>query len=360
MGESPSVAQVSTRKQRIRALSERLAPERAAWIERNSFYYDEDYRFTRFLVQPGQRVLDLGCGNGDLLHRLAPSRGVGVDFSAGAIAVASQRYPELEFVLGDVEDPERARAARRTLRLHRPLRHRRFARRRAGDAEQPPPALPPADPSGDQLLQPALGPGPPHRPAARAPDATARAELAVRPGHREHPDTGGLRRRPSRLTPVVATQGVRTRAPRQPLHRHAAGCSLSRAAQLRRRPIARRPAQRLAIRQRRSCRAATRRGTSPPQWSGPRRFCDDLEFIFVEGHSSDDTFEAVERVIETHPDVDIKLVRQDGIGKGDAVRKGFALARGDVLMILDADLTTPPEDLPKFYSADRRRDGASS
>jgi glycosyltransferase involved in cell wall biosynthesis len=80
------------------------------------------------------------------------------------------------------------------------------------------------------------------------------------------------------------------------------------------------------------------------------RFCDDVEFVFVEGHSEDDTFGAIERLIEQHPDVDIKLVRQDGKGKGDAVRKGFSVARGDVLMILDADLTTPPEDLPKFYS----------
>jgi glycosyltransferase involved in cell wall biosynthesis len=44
-------------------------------------------------------------------------------------------------------------------------------------------------------------------------------------------------------------------------------------------------------------------------------------------------------------------VRQNGTGKADAVRKGFDLARGQVLMILDADLTVPPEDLPKFYEA---------
>jgi glycosyltransferase involved in cell wall biosynthesis len=48
----------------------------------------------------------------------------------------------------------------------------------------------------------------------------------------------------------------------------------------------------------------------------------------------------------------ITLLHQgDGIGKGDAVRKGFAAATGDVLMILDADLTVPPEDLPKFFEA---------
>lgn len=47
----------------------------------------------------------------------------------------------------------------------------------------------------------------------------------------------------------------------------------------------------------------------------------------------------------------IKTARQPGKGKGDAVRVGFGLAEGDILMILDADLTMSPEDLPKFYSA---------
>src|SRR6516164_4641300 len=39
------------------------------------------------------------------------------------------------------------------------------------------------------------------------------------------------------------------------------------------------------------------------------------------------------------------------LGKADAVFKGFAHARGDGLMILDADLTMPPEQLPKFWKA---------
>jgi len=75
------------------------------------------------------------------------------------------------------------------------------------------------------------------------------------------------------------------------------------------------------------------------------------EFIFVEGHSQDGTFEEVERVMKIYPDKDIKLFRQQGEGKGDAVRFGFSKAKGEVLMILDADLTVAPEDLPKFYQA---------
>jgi SAM-dependent methyltransferase len=73
------------------------------------------------------------------------------------------------------------------------------------------------------------------------------------------------------------------------------------------------------------------------------------ELIFVEGHSRDDTWVQIQKVAAENPRLKIKILQQTGRGKGDAVRAGFALATGDILMILDADLTMPPEDLPKFY-----------
>lgn len=73
------------------------------------------------------------------------------------------------------------------------------------------------------------------------------------------------------------------------------------------------------------------------------------EIIFVEGHSRDDTWAEIQRVAAAHPERNIKILQQTGRGKGDAVRAGFAVATGDILMILDADLTMPPEELPKFY-----------
>jgi glycosyltransferase involved in cell wall biosynthesis len=73
------------------------------------------------------------------------------------------------------------------------------------------------------------------------------------------------------------------------------------------------------------------------------------ELIFVEGHSKDDTWAEIQRVAAAHPERQIKFLQQSGKGKGDAVRAGYAVATGDVLMILDADLTMPPEELPKFY-----------
>ncbi len=74
------------------------------------------------------------------------------------------------------------------------------------------------------------------------------------------------------------------------------------------------------------------------------------ELIFVEGHSRDDTWAEIERVKAAYPSRRIKTLRQTGAGKGNAVREGFAVAEGDILMILDADLTMPPEELPKFYA----------
>jgi hypothetical protein len=78
----------------------------------------------------------------------------------------------------------------------------------------------------------------------------------------------------------------------------------------------------------------------------------DDELIFVEGNSTDDTWETICRMQQKYGDTrTIRAARQDGKGKGDAVRKGFALAQRDILMILDADLTVPPEELPRFYVA---------
>lgn len=75
------------------------------------------------------------------------------------------------------------------------------------------------------------------------------------------------------------------------------------------------------------------------------------ELIFVEGGSKDHTWQEIQRVKAAYPDRRIKILQQSEKGKGNAVREGFAAAEGDLLMILDADLTMPPEDLPKYYQA---------
>jgi SAM-dependent methyltransferase len=86
-------------------------------------------------------------------------------------------------------------------------------------------------------------------------------------------------------------------------------------------------------------------------------FGKSQEFIFIEGISNDGTFEEMERVRDKYRNKKIIINKQTGKGKGNAVREGFEIATGDVLMILDADLTTPPEELIKFYEAIKNNRG---
>ncbi|MFZ1320176.1 MAG: glycosyltransferase family 2 protein, partial [Ignavibacteria bacterium] len=84
----------------------------------------------------------------------------------------------------------------------------------------------------------------------------------------------------------------------------------------------------------------------------------NTEIIFVEGNSTDDTYDEIKRICEKYSHShDLKYFKQEGKGKADAVRKGFENVNGDILMILDADMTVPPEDLTKFYNAFVQRKG---
>ncbi len=84
-----------------------------------------------------------------------------------------------------------------------------------------------------------------------------------------------------------------------------------------------------------------------PELGGAKR-----EIIFVEGHSNDGTWEEIQRVADVYKDrFDIKYFQQTGKGKSDAVRLGFSKATSDLFIILDADLTMPPELLESFYNA---------
>jgi len=81
------------------------------------------------------------------------------------------------------------------------------------------------------------------------------------------------------------------------------------------------------------------------------------EFLFVEGNSTDDTEAVIRRQVELHPELPLRLLKQTGRGKGDAVRLGFAEAGGEVVLILDSDMGVAPEDVPKFVQALARGKG---
>jgi SAM-dependent methyltransferase len=81
------------------------------------------------------------------------------------------------------------------------------------------------------------------------------------------------------------------------------------------------------------------------------RFAEKMDLIFVEGNSTDHTDDAIRASMAAHPEMPGQLLKQSGVGKGDAVRRGFEAAQGDILMILDSDLAVPPATLPRFYEA---------
>ncbi|MBX9910532.1 MAG: class I SAM-dependent methyltransferase [Beijerinckiaceae bacterium] len=85
--------------------ADKMAGRRAEWREKAAFFHEEDNRYLRFVIPEGSRVLEIGCGIGDTLAALKPARGVGLDFSPGMIDEARKRHPDLEFHVGDAEDP---------------------------------------------------------------------------------------------------------------------------------------------------------------------------------------------------------------------------------------------------------------
>src|ERR1700728_1636840 len=104
--DPPASLQLSSQRKRdLLDYYETNVEELQRWREFNVAYHHDDFKFMRFLIPPGKRVLELGCGRGDLLAALQPSYGVGVDFGAKTVANANKLHPDLYFVLGDVEDP---------------------------------------------------------------------------------------------------------------------------------------------------------------------------------------------------------------------------------------------------------------
>ena len=340
----------SWRKQRIFEQAEKLAGERERGVWRHRYFYEEDWRYMRFLVPPAKRILELGSGTGDLLAKLGPSEGVGVDFSPATVAKARAKHPGLRFVAADVE-------------------------RLAASATPAGPfdAIVMSDTVGslDDCLETFRSLHRFCRPETRLVvtyysrlwEPLFRIGAALRLKQSSLPQNWLSTRDIANLLHLADFEVVkrewRVLVPYRLLglgrlvNRFIATLPVIRKLCLRNYIVARprrAPAtEPLSVSVVVPCR--NERGNIEPAIKRLPRFGRAMEVIFVEGGSSDGTWDEIQRVIAAYPGLDIKAIKQTGKGKGDAVRVGFAAAGGDLLMILDADLTMPPEDLPKYYDA---------
>jgi SAM-dependent methyltransferase len=323
------------------------AQGRAEELER--FYHRLLAQYFRFLVPPGARVLEIGCGLGDLLAAVEPERGMGVDFSEEMIRRARQRHPELTFAVAEgaefdaqapfdyillsdlVNDLPDVQALLESVRRHT---HpgTRLVLNFFNNLWRP--VLTVAEWVGQKASTPAQ-------------NWLSGADMM----NLLHLAGWEVIKSESKIllplnVPMLSKFLNRWVAP-LPVFRH---LCLSTLMVARPKP-APNPARQFtcsvvipARNEAGNIEAAVQR--VPEMGLG-------TEIIFIEGHSRDQTWEEIERVKAAHPERKIRVLKQQSKGKGGAIREAFAVATGELLFILDADLTMPPEELPKFYEAAR-------
>jgi len=310
-------------------------------------YHELLHRFYRFLVPPKMRVLELGCSSGELLAAVAPERGVGADFSPAIIKQARERFPQLQFHIADAMEFSAAEKFDYILlsdlvndlpdvqallsRLHEFAEpHTRLVVNFFNNLWRPTLAL--AEKAGAKALTPQqnwLSSGDMKNLLHLAGWELVKMDTRILWPARTPLLEPLLNRwiaplfRPFCLT-VFLVARPRPRAPAEKPFR----CTVVI------------PARNESG----NIEAAVQR--TPEMGSG-------TEIIFIEGGSQDTTWDEIQRVKAKYPRRDIKAMKQQSKGKGGAVREAFALATGDLLFILDADLTMPPEQLPKFYEVAR-------
>jgi len=340
------------RKAAIRDHADASAPERPRWKARHQYFEETDLKHLKFLIPDGSRVLDLGCGLGSRLAALNPSFGVGVDFSEKALEMAREAYPDLTFVLGDVEMPETIAALPEGpydfIILSDTIGH-------LEDCQATLELLHGLCDADTRLIVSYYSYG--WGPILRLGEILGLRMTSVEKNY--------IPARETRHFLTLADFDVVKQEQRMlsPLHlfglgpllnRYVSFLPLIRKLNLRHYTVAR--SLRHAALEEQSvsviipCR--NEKGNIEPAIQRLPKFGTSQEVIFIEGHSMDGTYEEIERVAEAHgEETTIRYARQTGTGKGDAMRTGYAMADGEIILILDADLTVAPEDLPKFYAA---------
>ena len=309
-------------------------------------YYRRRLQVTyRHLIPENATVLELGCGPGDLLAALKPATGVGIDFSAEAVTIARARHPHLDFILADAHDFDLGVRTFDYVIVSELVNdlwdvQTVIQRIRAGCAGHTRVVfnfyshlwnVPLHVAQRFSLARPVL----PQNWLTRHDMANLLEIAGFQPLRAWEEVIAPL------PVPVLADLANRYLAKLWPFRYGAmANFMVARPLHL---PLLAQPTVSVIIAARNESGHIEELLARIPDMGG------GTEIIFVEGNSTDDTYAVIEKTIAANPQRRCQLIKQTGKGKGDAVRAGFEAASGDILMILDADITVPPEDLPRFY-----------
>ncbi|RJQ18886.1 glycosyltransferase [Candidatus Woesearchaeota archaeon] len=314
-------------------------------IRKNRYYYSQLIKYLRFYIPSGSSVLDVGCGNGTLLSALKPKRGLGIDSNRAAIADAKKRHPKLDFLnnkaekfastetfdyillcnsIGSVHDIQTVLEHLKK-NCHRETRiiifHYSF------------------------LWWPLL-------------KLAEKLKLKRPDGIQNWVGAQDVSNFLALSGYDIISQSTKIIAPlwipvlSNLANKYLANLPLLNKLNLMHVTIARVPRPLTGDETSASIIIPARNemGNIESAITRTPTLGTSTEFIFIEGGSSDDTWKEIQRVAEKYKQTHtIKFAKQTGRGKGDAVRKGYSLATNNVLYILDADLTMPPEELPKFH-----------
>lgn len=321
------------------------ARELARFRARNRFYHQRKREYLRFIIPPGESVLVLGCEDGELLAALQPSRGVGIDASSAYRNLASARFPQHEY--------------RASLGAISPA-HESFEYVVLDDVAG----------ESDDLFSLLQG-------IARLCTPTSRLVI-VQHNYLWGPvfrmaEWLGLKRRDQKqnwlsmgdlrvfldgagfetinVTPKLFCPmrllglgpAINWVAGLVPFVHRLASTEILIARKVSHEPHPQNKTASIILTVR------DERGNIEPMVRQIPDVGAGTEILFVEGHSTDGTRAEIERVASRYPEKNVRLLVQDGIGQGDAIYKGFSEASGDVIILLEADRTSPPQDVLKAF-----------
>ena len=327
-------------------------PSLTKWRNRNRYYYEDMDCFFRFSILPNASVLEVGSGLGDSLATVSPDYGLGIDANPLAVEESHKRFPELHFLAEPIEDFET------TVKFDYVLMANTVSY--LDDIQKSFNSIKKACRDSSRLVMTFYNPA--WEPILKFATLIGQRMPVSDLNWLSFQDIENL----LQLTGFeVIYKGKRLLLPKQVpfisslINRFLAPLPFLNQLCLCEYIIARPRPQANDIQtkiEQATCSviipARNEAGNIEDCITRMPKLGGHTEIIFIEGHSKDNTWSEIQRVQEKYQGQwDIKIAQQSGKGKGDAVRQGFNMAKGDVLIILDSDLTVKPEDLVYFFEA---------